>query len=233
MQPGGFKIKRVGEDLPKESDDSVNPDTEEANANENQSTTSKPNRLRLANKKSNVEPAKSEEIKSNGKVCPECNSPVQENAVLCVSCGYNFKKGKKVKTKCNLDNKPPSFPRRKTAGNVKAKKPGGSFFFKLIKFCIFIGILAGAGYYFLIKPAMDEQNVARERAICKSQLRRLVSMFPEEVNDSVRCPTCNNVYEFYWPSNGQNPLKVLKAFSSHFALSMNVGSQQIYLLRVK
>jgi len=31
-------------------------------------------------------------------VCPECKSPMQPGAVLCMSCGFHTKLGKKIKT---------------------------------------------------------------------------------------------------------------------------------------
>jgi hypothetical protein len=35
---------------------------------------------------------------SGGHRCPSCQSPLAANAVLCVSCGYNLKSGKKMNT---------------------------------------------------------------------------------------------------------------------------------------
>lgn len=206
MEPGGFRIKKVGEDLPKESEvGEGDGNIEEAlsASTENEETVIPPpekkeNPLRLARRPGQA-PIK------EGVSCPECNSTVEQDAVMCVSCGFNLKKGKQVKTKYKKKSASPSFPNRSQA--QKPKKRGPSAFSNFVFYTVILAGIGGGLYYFLVMPALEKAEEKKAEVLCKVKLRQLGHGFPETLDNSVKCPTSGRVYEFYWPKDGTSPFK--------------------------
>lgn len=152
MEPGGFKIKRVGEDLPSNNETEQNNEAVvESEEVLEQSTISPPPQakspLRLANRPGTRPPVNN----ITGMSCPECNVPIDDNAVMCVSCGYNIKKGRKVNTKYEQPKRHVSnFPNQHRSTSRKSTKP--SALSNLLFLLIFFGGI-GAGVWFLFfKP---------------------------------------------------------------------------------
>lgn len=59
----------------------------------------------------------SKKISGPSKLCASCNSPMKEDAVVCVNCGYNQQSGKGLKTKIAVDKEPKA---RKSRGYMSA-----------------------------------------------------------------------------------------------------------------
>lgn len=151
MEPGSFKIKKVGEDLPS-SENQVVENSESSEQEGIESPTIVPpsqqakSPLRLANR-SNVPLASSD----TNSACPECNASIAEDAVMCVACGFNIKKGKNVNTKYKKAKKSKaSFPNQQRSQSRTATKP--SAFSNFLFMLVFFGGIGGGVWYFFFKP---------------------------------------------------------------------------------
>ena len=226
MEPGGFKIKRVGEDLPEENpevDVNENPELTETNSQEPviAPPTQGSNPLRLANRPGTQAPHQSNPPHQTQSphqthatqgvrpksTCPECHTEVEPGAVLCIACGYNIQQGGKIKTRYDMT------PRRPAGGGKRtSSKRGPSLLSNLIFYTVVLGVIGGAAYYFFMKPAMDKASSKKNLAKCRSQLHRLARAFPEKEDHTVQCPDTGDVYEFYWPKDNKNPFDMSDNF---------------------
>lgn len=154
MEPGSFRIKRVGEDLPTENTESLEHSQEQELEELNSpvispSSQAEKSPLRLANRGA-VNHSGSTSSQSDLS-CPECNAPINSEAVICVACGYNIKKGKKVKTKYQPAKKSKaSFPNQHRSQSRRVTKP--SAFSNFLFMLVFFGGIGGGVWYFFFKP---------------------------------------------------------------------------------
>jgi hypothetical protein len=74
---------------------------------------------------------------SGGKPCPQCELVMNQQDRVCLSCGYDFESGKKVRTKIERA------PKAKQGGGA----PGGSQ--KVVMVIVALAAVGAAAWYFL------------------------------------------------------------------------------------
>lgn len=123
------------------------------------------------------------------KLCTSCNTPMKEDAVVCVNCGYNQQSGKGLKTKIAVDKEP------------KVRKSRG-YMSTWTLFFIFSGIFAVVSCLGFLDPSMF-MGVLALITICGAvaKLSLVVSAFQEgETMWGVLClflPFADLFYAFF------------------------------------